>query len=119
MADPTEAKAAAECPARFEDLLHELEAIVKDLETGRLTLEESLERYQRGVTRLKRCYELLDAAEKKIEVLSRDDDGNIVFAPLDVASPEGARGRTGGGASRSAGRTEGSGESRPAKGENG
>ncbi len=88
-------------PERFEELLKELEGIVKELETGRLTLEESLERYQRGVQGLKRCYEILDSAEKRIEVLTRDDQGNIVFTSLDpsTASPEGT-GRKGRGAER-------------------
>jgi exodeoxyribonuclease VII small subunit len=74
---------------RFEDLLEELEKIVRELETGRLTLEESLERYHRGVGRLKRCYELLDAAERKIEILTRDESGNIVFTALQPAAEEG------------------------------
>ncbi|MBI1848855.1 MAG: exodeoxyribonuclease VII small subunit [Planctomycetes bacterium] len=77
-----ESATGGESPERFEDLLKELETIVRELETGRLTLEESLERYHRGVGRLKRCYELLDAAERKIEILTRDESGNIVFSPL-------------------------------------
>ena len=70
----------------FEDALRQLDEIVGDLEQGRLGLSESLARYEEGVGHLKRCYEMLGAAEKKIELLSGvDADGNPITEPFDEA----------------------------------
>jgi exodeoxyribonuclease VII small subunit len=54
----------------FEHSLAALEAIVHDLEDGQLGLAEALARYEQGVKHLKHCYELLTAAEQKIELLT-------------------------------------------------
>lgn len=54
----------------FEASLAALEAAVHDLEDGQLGLSESLERYEQSVKHLKRCYQLLEAAERKIELLT-------------------------------------------------
>ena len=54
----------------FEESLHALEAAVHDLEEGQLGLTESLARYEESIAHLKRCYQLLEAAEKKIELLT-------------------------------------------------
>lgn len=68
----------------FEATLEQLEQIVSDLEQGRLGLAESLSRYEQGVKHLKRCYEMLGAAEKKIELLSGvDADGHPMTVPFD------------------------------------
>jgi exodeoxyribonuclease VII small subunit len=61
----------------FETALARIEEIVAQLEQGQIGLTGSLEQYEAGVKHLKRCYELLERAEKKIEVLSgRDAEGN-------------------------------------------
>jgi exodeoxyribonuclease VII small subunit len=67
----------------FEDHLQALETIVEELEAGDLALEKSLERYQEGVKRLKACYELLTKAEKKVKILLRDAEGNLVEKPFE------------------------------------
>src|SRR5438046_8052491 len=54
----------------FEHSLAELEAIVHDLEEGQLGLAEALARYEQGVKHLKHCYQILEAAERKIELLT-------------------------------------------------
>ena len=54
----------------FEHSLAELEAIVHDLEEGQLGLAEALARYEEGVRHLKHCYQILEAAERKIELLT-------------------------------------------------
>lgn len=54
---------------RFGEALAELEAIVEALEGGRLDLEESMERYERGVALLKACKARLDEAEQKVTML--------------------------------------------------
>jgi exodeoxyribonuclease VII small subunit len=61
----------------FEQAMNQLEETVSVLENGQLGLTESLESYEMGVASLKRCYELLEKAEQKIELLSGvDADGN-------------------------------------------
>ena len=61
----------------FEEQLQEAEAIVRELESGALPLEESIERYEKAVGALKRCHAILDAAEKRIETLTRRADGAL------------------------------------------
>lgn len=77
----------------FEGTFAELEELVHKLEAGALTLDESLACYERGVGALKRCYRILDVAEKRLEVLVRDGDGALATRPLDLAEVRGeARG---------------------------
>lgn len=67
----------------FEEALGQLEEIVHQLESGDVGLAEALVRYEQGVAHLKRCYELLERAEQKIELLSGvDADGNPITTPL-------------------------------------
>jgi len=54
----------------LEASLAELEGIVRGLEEGDLTLEESLKAFERGVSLVKRCNALLDGAEQRIEILT-------------------------------------------------
>ncbi|UEC43973.1 MAG: Exodeoxyribonuclease VII, small subunit [Methanothrix sp.] len=53
----------------LEASLAELEGIVRSLEEGELTLEDSLKAFERGVSLIKRCNSLLDGAEQRIEIL--------------------------------------------------
>lgn len=70
----------------FEQGLEQLERFVRQLEQGQLGLSDSLEAYQQGVARLRRCYALLEQAERKIELLSGvDAEGNPITAPYDDA----------------------------------
>ncbi len=67
----------------FEDAISEVEEIVNDLEGGHLGLNESLTKYELGISRLKRCHELLQQAERKVELLSGvDSDGNAISEPF-------------------------------------
>ncbi len=61
----------------FEQALGELEKIVSQIENGEVSLEQSIEKYAEGVELDKQCREILDAAEKKIQLLSRGADGSI------------------------------------------
>lgn len=68
----------------FEDALARLEGIVRDLEEGDLGLAEALARYEAGVGLLKDCHQLLERAERRIELLSGfDAEGNPVTVPFD------------------------------------
>ena len=73
---------AAKKKQGFEDHLTALDGIVEELESGELSLDDSLARYQEGVKRLKQCYELLKQAEKQVKVLVRDADGDVTEEPL-------------------------------------
>lgn len=68
----------------FEQALEQLEQAVRQLEDGQLGLSESLDCYQRGVQHLKQCYRALEAAERKIELLTGvDAEGRPVTQPFD------------------------------------
>ena len=53
----------------FEDALKELEALVEKMERGDLSLEESLQYFERGVTLTRHCQQALQEAEQKVEIL--------------------------------------------------
>ena len=67
----------------FEAHLHALQQLVDELESGSLSLEDSLERYQEGVKRLKTCYGMLKKAEDQVRVLVRDADGVLAEEPFE------------------------------------
>jgi exodeoxyribonuclease VII small subunit len=75
----------------FEASLGELEAVVRQLENGDLPLEESLKLFEDGVKLSRECRERLASAERRIEVLMKDNDGNMVLSDLDETSPKSGR----------------------------
>jgi exodeoxyribonuclease VII small subunit len=60
----------------FEDSLLALERLVRELEDGRLGLDEALDRYERGVNLIKRCHNQLRQAEQRILQLTGVDENN-------------------------------------------
>ena len=56
--------------ASFEEALTELEALVERMESGDLTLEESLAAFEQGIALTRHCQEALQAAEQKVEILT-------------------------------------------------
>lgn len=67
----------------FETALRNLEKVVASLEGGDLTLQESLEAYERGIAALRDCHQRLAEAERRIALLTGfDADGNPVLAPF-------------------------------------
>lgn len=54
----------------FEQSIGELEDIVRQLEKGELTLEDSLKQFEKGIGLARRCQDVLQQAEQKIEVLT-------------------------------------------------
>jgi exodeoxyribonuclease VII small subunit len=73
----------ADCPT-FEEALQHLEAIVHELEEGQIGLADALSRYEHGIKLLRQCFDLLEGAERKIELLSGlDAAGNPVAVPFD------------------------------------
>jgi len=67
------AKAADQQPD-FEASLKELEGLVEALESGELSLADSLERFRRGVELSRNCHEMLDQARQSVDILTRADD---------------------------------------------
>ena len=68
----------------FEQSLKRLEEIVHSLEEGDLGLNEALERYEEGVKLLRQSYDLLQKAQRRIELLSGvDAEGNPITTPFD------------------------------------
>jgi exodeoxyribonuclease VII small subunit len=62
----------------FEASLEALEQIVHQLESGDLPLEKSLELFEQGIRLSRECQERLSQAERRIEVLLRDNQGRPV-----------------------------------------
>ncbi len=69
---------------KFEEALNKLEKIVSKLEDGDITLEESLKLFEEGIRLSRFCNQKLEEAEKKIEILLKNKEGEIkpqVFDP--------------------------------------
>ncbi len=67
---------------KFEEALQKLEKIVEDLESGKLSLDESMKRYEEGIRLSKLCSKRLEEAKKKVELLLKSDDGKLATQPL-------------------------------------
>ncbi|HWP43773.1 MAG TPA: exodeoxyribonuclease VII small subunit [Blastocatellia bacterium] len=67
----------------FEASLKELEEIVEQLEAGNLPLEESLDLFERGMRLSRECQKRLDAAERRVEVLLKTEDGTYTTEEID------------------------------------
>lgn len=61
----------------FEQALEKLEKIVAEIEEGKVSLEESIERYAEGITLIEQCRSILDQAEQKIQLLSKGKAGAL------------------------------------------
>lgn len=70
----------------FEDALKRLETIVEELESGELSLEESIARYEEGMKLSRRLTQTLDEAEKRIERLVENADGTTDTEPMEPES---------------------------------
>ncbi len=62
-----------EKPLSYETAIAELESIVSQMESEKLTLEQSLSAYKRGAELLKICQQSLVAAEQQIQMLSEEN----------------------------------------------
>ncbi len=73
----------------FETSLAELETIVGRLENGDLPLEDSLVLFEEGIKLSRECRARLTNAERRIEILMKDADGELIANEID---PDGLRG---------------------------
>lgn len=69
----------------FEESLTELETIVRNLETGKAPLEDSITAYERGIALKKHCEAKLRDAQAKIDKIIVSKDGSLSTQPLDEA----------------------------------
>ena len=69
-------------PLDFERAFKDLEGLVERLERGDLTLEESLQAYERGLALHRACQAALDGAVRKVEILARKD-GTLDVQPFE------------------------------------
>ena len=69
--------------ADFENQLAELEEIVAQMETGEMTLEDSLKAYERGIKLTRECQSALDSAQQRINILM-ERNGTLTEEPFDT-----------------------------------
>jgi exodeoxyribonuclease VII small subunit len=60
---------------KFEEALSKLEDIVRKMEQGDMTLEESLKAFEEGIRLSRLCARKLDETEKRVNLLIKIDDG--------------------------------------------
>ncbi len=73
--------------AKFEEALAKLEEIVRKMEQGELTLDESLASFEEGIRLARLCARKLDEAERRIEILLKKE-GDLEVKPYNP-EPEG------------------------------
>lgn len=67
----------------FEDAMMQLENIVRELEAGKIKLDDAVEAYEKATALKKFCEDKLKAAQLKIEKINIAPDGNVNTEPLD------------------------------------
>ncbi len=67
---------------KFEEALKKLEELVKKMEAGDLTLDESLKAFEEGIRLIRFCTRKLDETERKVEILLRDEQGDMTAVPF-------------------------------------
>lgn len=75
----------------FERAMERLEAIVDEMESGKMMLEELIVRYEEGMKLVGICQERLASAEKRIEIITRNHAGKPVVKEFEPAAAENAR----------------------------
>ena len=73
---------------KFEEALAALEKIVSSLENQTAPLDESIELYEKGISLVRRCTKLLDDAEQKLGLLSRNESGEVVVKDFAAENAE-------------------------------
>jgi exodeoxyribonuclease VII small subunit len=66
-------------PLNFEQALNELEALVAAMESGEMTLEESLQAFEAGIRLTRECQQTLQQAEQKVQLLLAEDGATAAF----------------------------------------
>lgn len=70
---------------KFEEAMTKLESEIKKLESGNMTLDESIASFEVTVKLIGECNKQLDRAERKVRLLTETDDGSVTDVPFDTA----------------------------------
>ncbi|MEK6559078.1 MAG: exodeoxyribonuclease VII small subunit [Planctomycetota bacterium] len=73
---------------KFEVAIKGLEDIVDRLEKGDLSLDETLSEYENGIKLYKQCVAMLENAEKKIQVLAKDENGVLRTKDFEIKTTQ-------------------------------
>jgi exodeoxyribonuclease VII small subunit len=76
----------------YDAIVARLERVVGELESGQLTLEQSIEKFAEGVRLAKDASRKLDEAERRIDLLVRGPDGSEETVPFEAQAPGSGRG---------------------------
>ena len=79
---------------KFEASLEKLEKIVEEMESGNLPLDAILKKYEEGSGLVRYCSKKLTEAEKRIEILMKNKEGELVARPFE--SDQESEGESGG-----------------------
>ncbi len=82
----TERQAGDKVEEPYDAIVARLERVVGDLESGQLTLEQSIEKFSEGVRLAREASRKLDEAERRVELLVRSADGEDEAVPFDPES---------------------------------
>ena len=74
---------------KFEEAVAQLEAIVEQLESGDLSLDKAMKRFEEGVKLSKTCSETLDEVEAKVRILTGETDEGLTDAPFESLEEQG------------------------------
>lgn len=69
---------------KFEDAMIELESKIKKLESGSLTLDESITVFEEAVKLIRVCNNQLENAERRVRMLTEGNDGSVTDVPFDI-----------------------------------
>ena len=72
---------------KFEEALGRLEDVVRKMEAGDMTLEESLKAFEEGIKLARLCSRKLDEAERRVEILLKQEEG-LIIKPFQVEENE-------------------------------
>ena len=69
---------------KFEEMIENLEQIAKELESGKLSLDDSVKKFEEGMKISAECSKILESAEKKISILVKNTEGEITEENFEV-----------------------------------
>jgi len=68
---------------KFEAALQRLQEIVEELEKGDLPLDQSLKLFEEGIKLSRICTKRLEDAERRVDILIKDKEGNVTEQPFE------------------------------------
>ena len=72
--DPAPSAASGRAKPTFEEAVAQVESIIEQIESGEMGLEDQIEQYAKGAELLKRCRDVLDRCEQRVEEISSELD---------------------------------------------